>query len=155
MNMQVDKDLSSARFFEDFGLGDTFAGDPVAFDAGMIVDFANRYDPQPFHTDPVQARATMFGGLISSGWQVLSETFARSLEGGFLPEGANCREITDLRWLAPVRPGDRIHLKITVQSVDKGDVLTDGGQVKFAVNAVNQSGETVMSYLLHNEVAGR
>lgn len=142
-----------ARSFEDFSVGESFVARPVAVSEEAILDFAQRYDPQIFHTDPKQARETIFGGLISSGWQVMSETFARAIVDGFLSGGANCRDVTDVRWLKPVRPGDQIHLRLTVVSVAQASANAGHGNVTFEASAINQSGDAVMTYLLHQQIA--
>src|SRR6202007_3273097 len=56
------------RFLEDFRVGDAVELGPVTVTADEIVEFASRYDPQPFHVDPVAARQSPFGGLVASGW---------------------------------------------------------------------------------------
>jgi len=137
----------SGRFFEDFGPGDTVRSDPIEVRDDTILAFAHLYDPQPFHTDPDYARGTMFGGLISSGWQALSETFVKLLEDGFLHgTGLSSEGLEDLRWLRPVRPGDAIHLAVGVLETSTDGLPADRGRVVFDVAALNQVGEVVMSY---------
>ena len=142
-----------ARPFEEFTVGDCFVAPPVAVGEETILAFAHRYDPQVFHTDPERARQTIFGGLISSGWQVMSETFASAVDEGFLSGGANCRDVTDVCWLKPVRPGDHIHLRLTVVSVEPAQTDVGHCRATFDASAVNQSGEAVMTYTLHLEFA--
>jgi acyl dehydratase len=139
----------SGRFFEDFGPGDTLRSNPIEVRDDTILAFAHLYDPQPFHTDPGYARGTMFGGLISSGWQALSETFVKLLEDGFLRgTGLSSEGLEDLRWLRPVRPGDAIHLEIGVLEMSTDGLSADRGRVVFDVAALNQADEVVMSYKL-------
>jgi acyl dehydratase len=143
------KDLKDARFFEDLAPGDSYRSGPVAMREDTILEFAQRYDPQPFHIDPAQAEKTMFGGLISSGWQALSETFAKAVEDGFLRGGAIAwHEFEDLRWLRPVRPDDAISLQFDVLDRAPEQASPDRGRVTFDVTAVNQEKEVVMSYRL-------
>ena len=144
------------RFFEDFRPGQTHRSDPIQVREDTILAFARLYDPQPFHTDPDHARGTIFGGLIASGWQALSETFAKSLEGGFLSGGAVTSEgLEDLRWLRPVRPGDAVHLKFTVLEKIADEASSDRGRVVFDVSALNQENEVVMSYKLRATIRRR
>ena len=80
-----------------------------------IVDFARRYDPQPFHTDPALAAAGRWGGLIASGWMtcaIAMELVAREILVGSESMGSPGVEL--IEWPAPVRPGDRLHLTVTV-----------------------------------------
>jgi acyl dehydratase len=139
----------SGRFFEEFGPGDTIRSNPIEVRDDTILAFAHLYDPQPFHTDPDYARGTMFGGLISSGWQVLSETFVKLLEEEFLRgTGLSSEGLEDLRWLRPVRPGDAIHLRVGVLETSTDRLPADCGRVVFDVAALNQVDEVVMSYKL-------
>jgi len=137
----------SGRFFEDFGPDDTLRSNPIGVRDDTILAFAHLYDPQPFHTDPDYACGTIFGGLISSGWQALSETFVKLLEDGFLRgSGVSSEGLEDLRWLRPVRPGDAIHLAVGVLETSTDGLPADRGRVVFDVAALNQAGEVVMSY---------
>jgi len=139
--------LAPGRFFEDFTPGETLISAPIEIREDTILAFAHLYDPQPFHTDPQFAEGTIFGGLIASGWQVLSETFSRMVEEGFLrPSGQPSDGLEDLRWLRPVRPGDSIHLELNVLEVATQGLPDDRGRVVFDVSALNQSNEIVMSY---------
>jgi acyl dehydratase len=150
MSEPAAKGVQEAQFFEDFAKGARYRCGPVAVRDDTILAFARLYDPQPFHTDPDHASKTIFGGLISSGWQALSETFAKSVEDGFLRGGGLSSEgMEDLRWLKPVRPGDAIHLQFDVVDAVSDDARTDRGQVTFDVSALNQKDEVVMSYRLH------
>jgi len=143
------KGVQDAQYFEDFAAGREYFSGPVIVHDDAILAFARLYDPQPFHTDPEQAAETIFEGLISSGWQALSETFAKSVKEGFLRAGGVSNEgLEDLRWLKPVRPGDAIHLQFNVVETAPDDVDPDRGRVTFDVLALNQDEEVVMSYRL-------
>src|SRR5262245_7486974 len=80
-----------------------------------IVEFATRYDPQAIHTDPEGAASGPFGGLIASGWHTVCVVM-RELVQGYLAGSASlaCPGIDELRWQKPVRPGDRLHVRVTV-----------------------------------------
>lgn len=139
--------VAPGRFFEDFTPGETLRSAPIEIRHDTILAFAHLYDPQPFHTDPEYAEGTIFGGLIASGWQMLSETFSRMVEDGFLqPSGLPSEGLEDLRWLRPVRPGDSIHLELSVLEVATEGFPDDRGRVVFDVSALNQGNEVVMSY---------
>lgn len=141
--------VQDARFFEDFAAGARYRCGPIAVRDDTILTFARLYDPQPFHTDPDHAVETIFGGLISSGWQVLSETFSKSVEEGFLRGGGLSSEgLENLRWLKPVRPGDFIQLQFHAVDTVPDDIHTDRGRVTFDVSALNQNEQVVMSYRL-------
>lgn len=152
----MDKDFKEGQHFEDFAVGDRFTAAPVRFEAAMIMDFARRYDPQRFHTDPEAARATPFGGLIASGWQVCALTFGALIEAGFL-EGTGMASpgLDELRWHRPVRPGDTLRTSIQVLAVRPSASRADRGYVDFLVEAHNQDGERTLSYRVKEIVARR
>ena len=58
-------------YFEDFEPGRTWELGSYTFTEESIIEFARQYDPQYFHTDPVKAKESVFGGLVASGWQTL------------------------------------------------------------------------------------
>ena len=62
---------SANRYFEDYEPGLVYEFGSVVMDEDEILDFARKYDPQTFHTDPVQAAEGRFGGLIASGWHTI------------------------------------------------------------------------------------
>ena len=141
------KPFGETQFFEDFAVGDRFRTEPVHFEEPMIVAFAKEYDPQGFHTDPDYAAKTIYGGIIASGWQVAALTFRTLIDAGFLRGGGmGSPGLDEMRWYKPVRPGDDIHLELTVTSVRPSNTRGDRGYVNLDVAALNQKGETVMSY---------
>ena len=104
------------RYFEDFTEGQVIElGTIPVLSEDEIIGFARQYDPQPFHTDPVAAKETIYGGLIASGWQtalltmrlmvdeLLSQTAAQGSPG-----------VENIRFLKPVRAGDRLRGRYTV-----------------------------------------
>ena len=78
-----------------------------------IVTFARAYDPQSFHLDEEAAAASIYGGLIASGWQTVC-IFMRLFADGLLGRAAAMGSpgIDELRWLQPVRPGDTLRVKL-------------------------------------------
>ena len=83
--------------------------------ADEIVEFARRYDPQPFHVDADSAEARRWGGLIASGWMTCSiamELIARQVLQGSRSVGSP--GVDELRWEGPVRPGDTLRVRLTV-----------------------------------------
>jgi acyl dehydratase len=80
-----------------------------------MMTFAASYDPQPFHTDPIRAGASRWGGLIASGWLTCSiamELAVRGILDG--SESFGSPGIETLEWTHPVRPGDVVRLVVTV-----------------------------------------
>jgi acyl dehydratase len=133
------------RWFDDFGEGDRFEVGPHLMTEERIISFATEFDPQRFHTDPVAAADTIYGGLIASGWhtgsvlmKLLSSTLGEASLGS--PGG------DDLRWLAPVRPGDELRLRVTVESARPSSSKPDRGVLVYRNEMVNQHDEVVMTF---------
>lgn len=97
-------------YFEDVTIGETKQFGDYEMTREEILEFATSYDPQWFHTDPERAgEESPYGGLIASGWHTASATM-RLLVENVLREAAavGAKGIDELRWPAPVRPGDRL-----------------------------------------------
>jgi acyl dehydratase len=96
-----------------------------------ILEFARRYDPQPFHVDAETARSSIYGGLIASGWQTCAIAM-RVMCDAYLLDAASMGSpgMEEIRWLKPVRPGDTLIIKRTIEEArptskpDRGLVLT-------------------------------
>src|SRR5690349_12743618 len=103
------------RYFEDFPEGYTVELGTFTLSPEDIIEFARKYDPQPMHTDPHAARASIYGGLIASGWQTAT-SYMRLLVDAVIQDtdSKGSPGIENLRWLKPVRPGDTLHGRFTV-----------------------------------------
>ena len=134
------------RYFEDFQTGDVTEVGPVTVSEDEIVDFATRFDPQPFHIDPEAAKASPFGGLIASGWHTTA-LFMGMFVRAILLDSASLGSpgVEEIRWTAPVRPGDTLTGRVTVTDVQPSATNPNRGTV-FTTNEVfNQNGERVMT----------
>ncbi|HEY8645839.1 MAG TPA: MaoC family dehydratase [Gaiellaceae bacterium] len=134
------------RYFEDFKVGDVTEVGPVSVSEEEIVDFASRYDPQPFHIDPEAGKSSPFGGLIASGWHTTA-LFMGMFVRGILLDSASLGSpgVEEIRWTAPVRPGDTLTGRITITDVQPSSTNPNRGTV-FTTNEVfNQNGERVMT----------
>jgi acyl dehydratase len=138
--------MNEPRYFEDYPPGAVFTGGPVTVSENDILEFARRYDPQPMHVDKVSAERGPFGGLIASGWHtaaLMMQLFVAhvlSPAGGLASPG-----LDELRWLKPVRPGDRLSLKVTVLTARVSRSKPDQGILTSLVEVLNQDNEAVMS----------
>jgi acyl dehydratase len=101
--------------FSEFHAGQVIEAGPVSITEAEIVQFATAWDPQWFHTDPVAAQNSRFGGLIASGWHTCSiamrlvvDTVLRGSESYASPG------LSGVKWPHPVRPGDTLRLQATV-----------------------------------------
>jgi acyl dehydratase len=136
------------RYFEDFQVGDNFDLGSTIVTEEEIISFANQFDPQPFHTDPDLARASIFGGLVASGWHTTA-MFMRLFFDGLLHETASIASpgVDDVRWLKPVRPGDILQARFTVIESTPSKSKTSLGIVRSRCEVFNQADELVMSLM--------
>ena len=133
------------QWLEEFEVGQRFVSQGVTVTEASIIDFASRYDPQRFHVDVEAAARTHFGGLIASGFQTLGLSFRMFFELGVIREsGIGAPGVEELRWTAPVRPGDTLHTEAEVLEVRPSRSKPDRGIVRLRYTALNQRGETVM-----------
>jgi acyl dehydratase len=129
--------------FEDLSVGDTFELGTYDVTETEIREFAERYDPQWFHTDPERARQeSMFGGLVASGWHTAAMTMRLLVDGFFSDSAAlGAKGVEELRWRRPVHPGDT--LSATVEVVDTEPERPDRGLVRLSITTTNGDGEAV------------
>ncbi|MFL5703122.1 MAG: MaoC family dehydratase [Ktedonobacteraceae bacterium] len=134
------------RYFEDFQVGDIFDLGSTTVTEEEIISFARQFDPQPFHTDPVLARDSIFGGLVASGWHTTA-MFMRLFFDGLLHETASIASpgVDDVRWLKPVRPGDVLRARFTVIESTPSKSKASLGIVRSKCEVFNQADELVMS----------
>jgi acyl dehydratase len=144
------------HYFEDFELGQVFElGVRVVTDA-EIVAFAREWDPQPFHVDAEAAEASVFKGLIASGWHtgaMWMRLYVDSLLGRSASMGSP--GIEELRWLEPVRPGDTLHGRLTVLEATPSERRGDRGTIRSRGEMVNQDGVVVMSMIARGHFGRR
>ena len=137
----------SGRYFEDFRVGEVLQLGSRTVSEADIIDFARQFDPQPFHVDPVRAKASVFGGLIASGWHTAS-LFMRLLVDGFIDqvvESLGSPGVDKVEWLKPVRPGDTLTGRLTIMELIPSKSRADRGTIKTRGEMINQKGEVVMT----------
>lgn len=134
------------RWFGDYAVGEVFEFGEHQVTQDEIIDFAQRYDPQTFHTDPEAAKNSMFGGLIGSGWMSAAMAM-RMMCDHFIPvdSALGSPGVDNLRWILPVRPGDTLRMRVTVVSVQASRSKPDRGVVTIRQELMNQNGQIVMT----------
>ncbi|MBN9429167.1 MAG: MaoC family dehydratase [Burkholderiales bacterium] len=134
------------RYFEDYRVGEVAEFGDYLVTEQEIIEFAKRYDPQPFHLDAETARHSIYGGLISSGW-LTGSILMRLLVDHYISPLASMGSpgIDELRWIKPVRPGDRLRARVCVIEARRSQSKPDRGIVRVRQEVINQEGDTVMS----------
>jgi acyl dehydratase len=134
--------------FEDFQAGDTYAFGSHTVTAAEIVEFATRYDPQPFHVDAAAAANGPFDGLIASGWHTAA-LFMRMYVDEILNHTVSMGSpgVEELRWRVPVRPDDTLRGRATIVEATPSAKRADRGTVLARLEALNQRDEVVMSMI--------
>ncbi|WP_254532954.1 MaoC family dehydratase [Natrinema gelatinilyticum] len=144
------------RYFEDIEVGTTRELGDYHVTSEEIIEFAEQYDPQPFHLDAAAAAESAFGELVASGWHTASISM-RMLVENYLNENAGMggRGVDELRWQRPVTPGDTLSLRTEV--VDKRPSETDPyrGNVDTHIEVLNQDDEVVLSYTVTGMIERR
>jgi len=135
------------RYFDNFAIGDRFVTAGVTLTESAIIDFALRFDPQPFHIDAEAAKQSNYGGLIASGFQTLALGFRMVLETGvFRACSMGSPGFDELRWLKPVRPGDTLHTELEVVEKAPSRSKPDRGILRLKIWIKNQKGEDVITF---------
>ena len=140
--------MTRALYFEDFKPGDRFESATLTITEALIIEYARFYDPQPFHTDPEAARATVYGGLIASGMQTIGIAFKLFMQTGALAAcSLGSPGLDEIRWKAPVRPGDVLRVVAEVLESRPSSSKPDRGIVRILFSTLNQRGETVATFI--------
>lgn len=117
-------------YFEDFEPGRAFESARLPVSELDILDFGRRFDPQAIHTDPLLAQASIFKGLIASGFHTAALCIKLAIETGVFKESSLAgTAIDELRWLQPLRPGATVHLRF--EAVEGRRIDAGRGKVKF------------------------
>lgn len=106
-------------YFEDISVGDVEEFGSYEVTEAEVREFAERYDPQTIHVDSEAAAASMYGGLIASGWHTCSMTMRMLVDNHFADSAAlGAKGVEELRWRRPVRPGDTLSVRTEVLSTE-------------------------------------
>ena len=140
--------MSSAGYFEDFTVGDSREFGSYEVTEAEILEFASKYDPQPFHLSDEAARQTLFGGLCASGWHTCAMSMRMVVDN--MPPGESgslgSPGLDELRWKKPVFPGDTLRVRATVLDKRESRSRPDMGSVFMENVVLNQHDDVVLSY---------
>lgn len=135
-------------YLEDLQVGDVAEMGSYEVTRDEVIDFATKYDPQPFHLSDEAAAATHFGRIAASGWHtaamamaVIARYVVRTGQAGLGSPG-----IDALRWLKPVYPGDTISVSSKIVEAKPSRSKPEIGSIRSDTTITNQHGEPVMTY---------
>ena len=136
------------RYFEDLEVGAETDFGSYDVTREEVIDFASKYDPQPFHLSDEAAAKTHFGRIAASGWHTAAMTMAviarKVVEGG--QAGLGSPGIDELRWLKPVYPGDTLHVRGKIIEKTPSRSKPEMGSFRTETTVTNQDGVPVMRF---------
>jgi len=145
------------EYYEDLIVGSTARYGSYAVTREEVVEFASRYDPQPFHLSDEAAAQTHFGRLSASGWHtagmMMAMNVARMKAIGH--QGLGSPGIDELRWLTPVYPGDTLRCESTILEKRRSKSRPEMGLFRQETTVFNQHDEPVMRFTSMAMVATR
>ena len=133
-------------YWEDFPVGAVTQLGAREVTREEVLEFARRYDPQPFHVNEAAAKDSIYGGLIASGWHTVAMVM-RMMCDGYLLQSASLGSpgVDNVRWLKPVRPGDTLRAQMSVLEARPSSSKPDRGTIKSKWEVFNQKDELVMT----------
>jgi acyl dehydratase len=133
------------RAFEDFKVGDVMEFAPLAITAADIKSFAARFDPQPMHLDDAAAQNTIVDGLFASGLHIVC-VHMRLFADGVLRDSTSMGSpgVEEVHYLAPVRPGDSLTLRVEIVGARPSKSRPEMGLVNFRSQMINGDGKPVL-----------
>lgn len=142
------------RYFEDLVVGERRCSDPYTVDKHEMLDYAQKYDPQPHHASDETARDTHFGEVIAPGTYTLA--LWRKLDHSINSDVAFVCGFgwDEVRWPVPVRAGDRLRAWSEITQL-RASSKPEHGHATYQYGLCNQDNDVVLSFVSHNLVYSR
>ncbi|MBI5342612.1 MAG: MaoC family dehydratase [Deltaproteobacteria bacterium] len=134
------------KYWDDMKDGERLSCRPVVFTREEIINFAKRYDPQPFHVDEEIAKASIFGGLIASSLHTISACTRVVVDAQGEMAIMSGLGIDEVKLFNPVRPGDVLSVDAYWSDLKRSRSKPDRGIVNLKCKVSNQRGEPVAEY---------
>lgn len=135
-------------YLEDFEAGQIYGSGSVTLTEDDIIAFAQSFDPQPFHLNPIAAEQTFFRGLAASGWHTAALTMRLLVDSALTPAGGIIGAgFDELSWPRPVRPGDKLRLETEVLEVRRSQSRPTQGIIKTRGTTFNQDDKAVQIFV--------
>ncbi len=132
-------------YFQDFFLGQKFtSAASIKISAQEITEFAEKYDPQPFHLDEAAGKSTFFKGLAASGWLTAAIVMRLRVDTIHVHGGMIGAGVEEIRWTEPVRPGDALRTETEVVGLRRSQKRPELGLVTIFTLTLNQRDQVVM-----------
>jgi acyl dehydratase len=135
--------MAGTLFLDDLHVGQRFAAGPLTVSEEDIISFATAFDPQPFHLDAEAAKATLFRGLVASGWHTAALTMRLLTEGGMPISTGIIGVGGEIAWPHPVRAGDELRVESEILEINPSRSKPNQAIVTMRSRTRNQNGETV------------
>lgn len=134
-------------YYEDIIVGSKSSYGRYEVTREEVIEFATKYDPQPFHLDDEAAAQTFFGRLSASGFHTCSMAMRMMVENMKVNQqaGLGSPGIDELRWIKPVYPGDTLHIESEVLSKRQSQSRPEMGMFKGRTTVLNQDDVAVMT----------
>jgi acyl dehydratase len=142
-------------YLDDLRVGQRFVSGTYRLEETEIVEFARRFDPQPFHLDPALAAATMLGGLAASGWHTAAITMRLLVDGGPAIAGGIIGAGGEIAWPRPTRPGDTLQVHGEIIDIRLSRSRPDRGIVTLSTETRNHRDEVVQTFVVRLVVTRR
>ena len=135
-------------YFEDLEVGAETYFSSYDVRREEVLEFARKYDPQPFHLSDEEAAKTHFGRLAASGWHTAAMTMAVIARHvvEHKQAGLGSPGIDELRWKKPVYPGDTLHVRGRILEKTPSRSRPEMGSFRTETNVTNQDDQLVMSF---------
>jgi acyl dehydratase len=133
-------------YLEDLYVGQRFTSGTYVMDERRIKEFAAEFDPQPFHLDAAAGEASLFKGLVASGWHTAAVAMRLLATGGLPIANGLIGYGGEIAWPNPTRPGDVVHIETEVVEITPSRSKPDQGTVTVRGIMRNQNGDAI--YLL-------
>jgi len=136
-------DSAAPLYFEDLPVGFCTSTGSIVIEADDIKQFAQRFDPQPFHLDERAAEKTFFGGLVASGWHTAALTMRLLVTSGLPIAGGVIGAGGEIQWPRATRPGDTLRVVSEVTAAKVSASHPERGMVTVRSETLNQRNEVV------------
>jgi len=141
--MQQASEREGQLYLDDLHVGQRFTSGSYLMEEARIKDFAAEFDPQPFHLNENAAEASVFKGLVASGWHTAAVAMRLLVTGGLPFANGLVGVGGEVAWPRPTRPGDILHVESEIIEISPSRSKPHQGIVRVRATALNQNSESV------------